>query len=48
MAGEWTLPGIGDDLMSSAKFGERRLKVESSLANLNDISWCFDWYEHTE
>lgn len=33
MAGEWTLPGIGDDLMSSAKFGERRLKVESSLVS---------------
>lgn len=31
MAGEWTLPGIGDDLMTSARFGERRFKVESSL-----------------
>lgn len=41
MAGEWTLPGIGDDLMSSAKFGERRLKVESSLVSGGEaVSAC--------
>ena len=37
MANEWTLPGIGNDLLTSERFNERRLKTESSLI-VNDGS----------
>ena len=31
MAGEWTLPGLGNDLLTSEKFGVRRLKTEKEV-----------------
>ena len=37
MAGEWTLPGLGNDLLTSEKFGLRRLKTESSLIVNNGL-----------
>lgn len=37
MANEWTLPGLGNDLFNSEKFGTRRLKTESSLIVNNGL-----------